>query len=242
MIGTLAEKTLHAELKNYFEPDQTRHEIPVGSYIADIVNENGIFEIQTRSFVKLRNKLSEFLEISPVTVIYPLPKTKWLVWVDENTGEATRKRKSPKQGGIHAAFPELYWIKQFLSHPNFRLIIVMADLEEYRYLNGWSENRKRGSTRYDRLPVQIAEVLYFRDACDYLRFIPDELCDGFTSRDYKEAARVSQSTAQTALNILHSLGTINRVGKQGNMYIYERADGIISRAEHKNKGQENVHI
>ena len=37
-IGTYNEKTLHAVLKNFFEPDSAYHEIPVNNYIADIKN------------------------------------------------------------------------------------------------------------------------------------------------------------------------------------------------------------
>ena len=59
-IGTLSEKTLHAVLKQYFDGDESHHEIKVGSYVADIVNEKGIIEIQTRNFNKLRNKLERF--------------------------------------------------------------------------------------------------------------------------------------------------------------------------------------
>ena len=35
-IGTLGEKTLHAVIKHYLEPDERCHEIRVGGYIADI--------------------------------------------------------------------------------------------------------------------------------------------------------------------------------------------------------------
>ena len=60
-IGTLNEKTIHTVLKHYYEPDVSHHEIKVGRYYADIYNENGIIEIQTRQFNRLRLKLNEFL-------------------------------------------------------------------------------------------------------------------------------------------------------------------------------------
>ena len=222
-IGTLGEKTLHAFLKQHFEPDVKKHEITVGSYVADIVTDSGIIEIQTRSFDKLRKKLSEFLEISPVTVVYPLPRTKWLLWIDEQTGEVSKSRKSPKQGRIYDAVLELYRIKPLLSHHNLCLCIVLIDIEEYRYLNGWSENKKRGSTRCNRVPVDISEVMYLKSTADYLRFIPEDLPSQFTTKDYRDAANINLRTAQTAMNILHFIGTVNRVGKQGNLHIYERS-------------------
>ena len=67
-IGTLGEKTLHAALKAYYEPDAESHEIKIGRYIADIVGENGIIEIQTQSFDKLRKNSRLF---------YPSPTFLW---------------------------------------------------------------------------------------------------------------------------------------------------------------------
>ena len=62
-IGTLGEKSLHAALKLYYEPDSSRHEIPVGQYVADIVNEEGIIEIQTKHLSSMPNffYMSDFL-------------------------------------------------------------------------------------------------------------------------------------------------------------------------------------
>lgn len=221
-IGTLGEKTMHAVLKQYFEPDTAKHEIKLGSFVADIVTDKGIIEIQTRSFDKLRKKLMNFLEISPVTVVYPVPKTKWLLWIDGQTGEITKKRKSPRQGRIYDVIPELYKIKSLLTHTNFKLCIVFIDMEEYRYLNGWSKDKKKGSTRCDRVPVDIAQEVYINNISDYIKLIPDRLPQQFTSKDYKNAAKINTHTAQTALNILNHMDVAMRVGKQGNLYIYER--------------------
>ena len=154
-IGTLGEKTLHAVLKHYFEPDTSKHEIKVGSFVADIVTNCNIIEIQTRAFEKLRKKLTEFLEISPVTLVYPIPKIKWLSWIDLQTGETTAKRKSPRQGRIFDIILELCKIKPLFCCTNFRLCIVFIDMEEYRYLNGWSKDKKKGSSRCDRIPVDL---------------------------------------------------------------------------------------
>lgn len=59
-IGTLKEKTLHAVLKNFYEPDTTHQEIRVGRFVADIKKDNEIIEIQTRSFNNMRKNLHNF--------------------------------------------------------------------------------------------------------------------------------------------------------------------------------------
>lgn len=220
-IGTLGEKTLHAVLKEYFEPYRGNHEIKLGGYVADIVGENGVIEIQTRSFDRLRKKLGCFLDVANVTVVYPIANTKWLIWLDEETGEVTNKRKSPKKGTPYQAFYELYKIKSLLTHPNLNLCIVMLDIIEYRNLNGWSQDKKRGSSRFERIPVDIIDEIYIETISDYIKLIPGDLPHGFTTKDFKKTSGLSLSNAQTALNVLNFLGVVERVGKKGNLYVYE---------------------
>ena len=75
-IGSLSEGSLHHLLKFYFEPDADRHEVGVGRYFADILNEDGIIEIQTRALYRLSPKLDAFLPLYPVTVVYPVAAVK----------------------------------------------------------------------------------------------------------------------------------------------------------------------
>ena len=154
-IGTLSEKTVHSVLKNYLEPDTSFHEIRTGRYVADIRTPDGIYEIQTRQFTKLRNKLEAFLPEYSVTIVYPIPHIKYLRWIDEQTGEISPARKSPKKGVFQSVFYELYKIKPYLTHPNLHLLLMLIDLEEYRFLNGYSKDRKKGSTRSDRIPTAL---------------------------------------------------------------------------------------
>ena len=60
-IGVLSEKTVHAVLKNYYEPDEDKQEIPVEGMVADIYRDGEIVEIQTAHFNKLREKLARFM-------------------------------------------------------------------------------------------------------------------------------------------------------------------------------------
>ena len=112
-IGTLSEKTLHAVLKMYYEPDEDNHEVAIDGYFADIYNEHGIIEIQTRQLNKLRDKLSVFLNEYQVRVIYPMPYEKYLSWIEPETGNITSRRKSPKRCSMYDAMFELYMIKAF---------------------------------------------------------------------------------------------------------------------------------
>lgn len=219
-IGTLGEKTLHAVIKNYVEPDEDFHEVPLEGYVADIYRDGHVYEIQTANFNVLRAKLETFLPLYRVTVVHPIPAAKWLCWVDVETGEVSSRRRSPKTGTPQEIFRELYKIKPFLKHPNLSIRILLIDIEETRLLDGWSRDGKKGSHRQNRVPVDLVEDLLIERVEDYCMLVPPEL-ETFDSRAYAKAAKLTLKHAQTALNVLHSLGIVERVGKEGNRYIYE---------------------
>ena len=60
-IGLLQEHTLHRVLKFYLSIDDAKHEIKIGRMYADVLLDNHIYEIQTKSFNLMRKKLSKFL-------------------------------------------------------------------------------------------------------------------------------------------------------------------------------------
>lgn len=220
-IGTYKEKTLHAVLKQYIEPDETKQEVSVGSFVADIFNQNGITEIQTRSLNAIRKKLDYFLKDNIVTVVFPMASTKWLIWIDPETGEITKQRKSPKTGLPYHAFPELYKIKQQLIHPNLKLRLILLDIKEYRFLNGWSKDKKKGSSRYERIPVDLVDEIHIECTEDYKKLIPRSLKNGFSSKDFAKAAKMNKNAASVALNVLFYVGAVKRTGKKSRCYIYE---------------------
>ena len=222
-IGTLSEKTTHAVLKNYLIPKEEFHEVKCEGYVADILYEGEIMEIQTANFNLLRGKLAAFLPRYDVTVVYPIPHIKWVLWIDPDTGAISNRRKSPKTGNYYQVFPELYRIKMFLDNPNLHFRFILIDVEEYRLLNGWSRDRKKGSSRYDRIPVDIQDELMINAPEDYRVFMPCGLKRPFTSRDYQLAARLSRKLAQTALNILSHLGIVKRIGRGKEGFLYEES-------------------
>ena len=220
-IGTLSEKTLHAVLKNYYEPDEDKHEVAIDGYYADIFNDSGIIEIQTRQLNKLRDKLAVFLEEYHVTVVYPCAYNKWISWIDPESGDISAKRKSPRHYTEYDAFFELYKIKNLLKHPNLSVHLVLMDIEEYKLLNGWNYTRKRGATRYDRVPLGVRKIVELDRPEDYMQFVPYDLPEQFTAKDFAKHAKIPVRLAQTVLLILTDLEIVVRVGKQGKSYLYE---------------------
>lgn len=219
-IGTLSEKTVHAVLKNYYAPDTDMHEIPIADFVADIYTGSEIVEIQTRSFHNMRRKLAAFLPEYPVTIVYPIPHVKWLSWIDEETGETSPKRKSPKKGNPYQAFIELYKIRPFLKDANLRFRFDLIDMEEYRLLNGWSRDKKKGSERYDRIPTEFVQEVCVDCREDYMQFIPYDIPETFTAKDFSCCAKIPVRLAQTVLLILTDLEIVERIGKEGRSYLY----------------------
>lgn len=219
-IGTLSEKTVHAVLKNFYEPDPSHQEIPVGNYIADILRDGEIIEIQTRNMNAMRRKLDYFLDQYPVTIVHPIIHTKWLYWIDEETGEISQKRKSPKTGSRFDAFYELYKIKPYLNHPGLQLCLPVIDVEEYRLLNGWSRDRKKGSTRYDRIPKALVDEFFIGSTQEYDCMIPEGLPDEFSVQDFAKHSKLAPRYAQTAIQVLKYVGIIKHIRTEGRAYIY----------------------
>ena len=105
-----------------------------------------------------------------------------------------------------------------------RLESALLELEELRFLNGWSRDKKKGSSRCDRLPLALLEELYFTGPQDYRAMLPNSLPKQFTVQDYQKAAGLSRKDAGVALHVLHDLGAAKRVGKRGNAFVYAIAE------------------
>lgn len=220
-IGTLSEKTVHAVLKYYYAPKEKYHEVRIGNYVADICREGEIFEIQTRNFNTLRSKLDCFLQDHDVTIVYPIANIKYLRWVNPDTGEILPPRKCPKKGNIYNIIPELYKIKYYLPNENLHFIMTFLDMEEYRMLDGWSKDKKKGATKTDKIPTGIAGEIRIDCKEDYLKFLPDDLPENFTSKDVAVCCKISIGLSGVLLHILHYLNLIERTGKKGNAYLYK---------------------
>lgn len=219
-IGTLSEKTLHAAIKFYMEPDPSFHEVPYSGFVADIKNGAGVIEVQTRSFERLRRKLAVFLEEGPVTLVCPLPHLKYVLWLDPETGEVSRRRKSPKTGRPWHLLPELFRIGELLDHPNLTLLILLLDMDEYRNLDGWSRDRKRGSHRLERLPLALHQELWLRERADWRAMVPQGLPQEFTRQEFAKLGRFSERQSGAALKVLCRMGLCQRCGNRDRAYLY----------------------
>ncbi len=225
-VGTLGEKTLHAVLKRMIEPDMSRHEVKLGRYTADILNERGVFEVQTRSLHKLKPKLAALLPYYPVTVVAPVVENKWLLTMDPETGELTGRRKSPKREKPADVLPALVYLKAFLQDPHFSLLLVRLEGEELRRVTG----RKRHPVeRMEFAPTRFLGAVRLRSAEDYADLLPEELSETFTAEELGKAMGIRKGDRSAAASVLCCLGTIEQRGKRGRAYLYARNERTIKK-------------
>lgn len=222
-IGTKSERSVHAVLKNYFEPYHDSQEQKVCSYIADIVGESGIIEIQTASFSHLRGKLAEFLPISRVTVVYPVYVKKVIVTLDGDTGEVKSRRTSPLKGSAYDIFTELFPISEFLLHENLSFTIMLLEADELRIPPesiGRKKNRRGRLSVCDRIPTALIDEVNITCPEDWQKLIPCLMDEDYTTADLAAAANIPRQTAQLALSALQRGGVAVRTGKKGHSYTY----------------------
>ena len=232
-IGTLKEKSLHAVLKWYYEPDGSRHEIPVGDYIADIVGENGIIEIQTRGLSHLKPKLSGLLGLCRVTVVHPIIASRRIISVDGNTGEVISVRKSPKHETIYTEMRELYSLRGMLADSNLTLKFPILTADEYRTFGVKTNRRKKQRTRLgeyisDIVPTELTGEITLSEATDYSLLLPDGLPEVFGAAEFASSAGTGAANARMTINLLINTGLVRKTGKEGNRILYCLPQGTES--------------
>ena len=224
-IGTYKEKRLHQILKKFIEDDEACHEIPVGSYVADILRGNEIVEIQTGSFYPMKEKLRYYLEETEyfINIVRPLPYIKWCLWLQPESGEIKSRRRSPKKTLPKDIMRDWLYISDFLGNERLKVTYLLLEEEEYRFLCGWSADKKKGSKRFQMRPIGLVDEKVYRDADDYLEFLPKSLGHSFTASEYMKESGIRSYGGYAALKILCKLGFIEKSDeKRARSFLYKR--------------------
>ncbi|MBR1864517.1 MAG: hypothetical protein IJ806_10565 [Ruminococcus sp.] len=219
-IGTLGEKSVHAVLKEYYSFGDGK-EVRIGGFVADIVGEDGIIEIQTRQVGRLYKKLSELLPLCRVTVVVPVVTKNTIQWISPQTGELLDRRTSPKKQKALDGAAELYGIKPLLKNEGLTVRLILIETEEIRLRTEAKRGRAKAKEKIDRLPVRAEDEIVLRVPEDYRELLPEGLVE-FTSKDLSAAAHISLSTAQTVLNIMSFVGAVEVIGKKGRSNLYRK--------------------
>lgn len=219
-IGTLTEKSLHADLKRlYAQPDDGLEEAVEG-FVVDIVRGKHLIEIQTGGFTPLKRKFARLLLLGyHVHLVHPIPAQKWIVRQDAE-GRALSRRRSPRRGRAVDVFRELVRIPHLLPDPGFTLEVVLTRQEEILRDDGQGSWRRKGWSLHDHRLLEAVDSVSFSSANDYLRYLPGTLPQPFTNRELAGAARIPNHLAQKMTYTLHKAGFLRRSGKNGNAHLY----------------------
>lgn len=225
-VGTQNEKLIHAALKNYYAAFSDEQEIKIGGYFADVVCEDGIFEIQTRQLYKLKNKLEAFLEHTRVTVVYPVPCSFGTIYIDEESGEIIKQVPQRKINSLVNTFAELYSIKELLTNDNLRIILARLKIQKRVYFSGEMPNMRsraaRKQCRIEKIPLEFCDEIVLESKSDYARFLPDNLPEEFTKKEFAAAAKETSSSLRP--EVLREVGLIEKCGKRGRSFLYKRSE------------------
>ena len=110
-----------------------------------------------------------------------------------------------------------------VANESLRVLLLLIDMDEYRYLNGWSTDGKKGSTRHERYPIALVDSLMLATKEDYEGLIPSDLYSPFTSKEFAAAAKIRPRIAQTVLTVLSKRGAVQCVGKRSGLNLYMKA-------------------
>ena len=103
---------------------------------------------------------------------------------------------------------------------NVTFTLMLLEIEEYKLLNGWSDDKKRGAHRYERIPTELCDIVTLDKPADYLALLPEGLNSSFTAAEFAKAARMTKRTAGYAMRALVCLGVIEHTGNQGKAFVY----------------------
>lgn len=217
-IGTLSEKGLHADLKDFLVEPGDEIEKPIEGFVADIFRDGLIIEIQTQNFGAMRKKLSHLLEYYPVHLVHPIAVERTIIRQDMK-GREVNRRKSPKIGRPIDIFEELVYIRDLVMHPNLTFEILMTREEAIRRQDP-KRRRWNGWYVHDRRLVEVVDRIPLASHRDFMKLLPDDLDVPFTNSELARKLGCRHRHAGNITYTMRRMGMLREVGKRGNSILY----------------------
>jgi len=219
-IGTLHESSLHAALKLWYKESEDKLEVPIESFIIDIVRDDLLIEIQTKNFSIIKRKLEKLIDNHRVLLIHPIIRDKWIVNMDSQSNKASKPRLSPIHNSYVDIFEELVRIPELILNPNFTIELPLVQIDEYRRNDGKGSRRRKGWSIYDRKLVKVLEKKVFYTPIDFLMLKPASLKTPFTNAELAYSLEKPLRLAQKMSYCLRKMGILKVIGKKGKFLLY----------------------
>jgi len=226
-IGTLNERSLHSDLKQFLRREGDNFEVEVDGYIIDIVRQDTLIEIQTSNFTSIKTKINDLASRYPIRLVYPIARDKWIKKLPSDSNPQKSRRKSPKRGRPIDIFNELVAFPEIFQQRNFTLQLLMIQEEEVRRFVGKRRWRSHGWSTEERKLLKVLEIRHFSGLASLLCFIPDTLPNEFTTKDIAYEKGISLRLAQKMAYCLRRMGILELVGKKGRSYLYSPNQTMI---------------
>ncbi len=218
IIGTLSEKGLHADIKDFLVQPGDKIECPVDGFVADILRDEQLIEIQTQNFGAMRKKLTHLLGYYPVHLVHPIAIERIIIWQDAE-GKELRRKKSPKKGRAIDIFKELVYIRDLVMHPNLTFEILMTREEVIRRQDP-KRKKWKGWYVYDRGLVEVVDRIVLGSYRDFKNLLPEDLPIPFTNKDLAKELKCTPRHAGAITYTMRRMGIIRDVGKRRNAILY----------------------
>lgn len=235
-IGTLAEKQMHAVIKKFICDDDAKHEVKIqGShgyignpnetknrkFVADVLDGDTIYEIQTGSFRPLAEKIKWILDNTTynIALIHPIPEILYVSYINED-GSVSERKRSTASRKISSILSEIYYLREVIANQRLRIVGLMIEADSYK-TRKVSKNKKRVKTKkYELIPVSLRNAYVFSTPDDYKMFLPDSLPEIFTTAMFSKATKIRGIDAYSAVKVLCSIGLIEECGTIGKARAY----------------------
>ncbi len=189
-------------------------------FVVDLLRDGLVIEIQTRGFSAMRRKFDRLLDTYPIRLVHPVPAEKWIVKLDDEGLQTSRKR-SPKRGIAADVCAELVSFPSLLSHPNFTLAIALTREDEVRRPDAKRGWRRGGYVIEERRLIEVVETVEVDSPQDLLGLLPAGLPSTFTTADLAESLGRSRHLAQEVAYCLRVSGAVEVVGRDKRGILYE---------------------
>ncbi len=226
VIGTLAEKSLHAALKAYYAQPGDLLETELDGFVIDVLRppdaDPRCIEIQTRHLGSMKRKLTALLARHTVQVVYPIAQTRTITRINAD-GEIS-SRKSPKHGTVYDVFAELVRLPGMVQQPNFRLEALLIREEQIWVDDGQGSWRRKHWSISDRRLIAIVAAQPLPTVAAFVTLLPADLPSIFDTKELAALIRQPRTIAQKMAYCLREMGVIEIAGNRGRARLYRRAD------------------
>ena len=228
MINIYNESTLHEKLKNYYaELTNGKTEVKLNGFYCDVVSGNEVYEIQTANLSVLANKISSLISDYSVTIIFPIAQHTVIQWKTEDF-EFLSERKSPREETEYRVFKEITKLLSFIDNPNFKIILLKADILETRIktnspvqLKNKSRRWKKNWYKHDKDLLKINEEIVLNSSSSYIDLVRNITADNDFSLKQLQQNKLCGKYAGLIIWTLKKLEAIKETSKKGNEKFYK---------------------